>query len=81
VTPEQRVLRAKLAANSRWARPFAREAQAEAMRAYNLRRLREQVDPHGLLPDDVVEPLVRSAAKAHAAKMQLARAKRSQATS
>jgi len=51
MTPEQRRLRAKIAANARWARPMARADQAEAARDAIHARLARKVDPDGILPE------------------------------
>lgn len=50
VTPEQRRLRAQLAANTRWSRPMSREDQADAARAAIRQRLKRVVDPLRQLP-------------------------------
>jgi hypothetical protein len=47
MTPEQRRLRAQLAANTRWSRPMSREDQADAARTAMHERLMRQVDPLG----------------------------------
>ena len=47
MTPEQRRLRAQIAANARWSRPMARVDQATAARAAIFARLARQVDPAG----------------------------------
>jgi hypothetical protein len=44
VTPEQRRLRAQLAANTRWSRPMSREDRADAARAAMRQRLEREVD-------------------------------------
>ena len=64
MTPEQRRLRAQIAANTRWSRPMAREDQAEAARSAFYARLERQVDPQGRLPPDERERRVRAAARA-----------------
>ena len=74
MTPEQRRLRAQLAANTRWARPMAREDQADAARAAMHERLAHEVDPLGELSPDERDRRVRSAARALSAKMNLAKA-------
>jgi hypothetical protein len=63
MTPEQRRLRAQLAANARWSRPMSREDQADAARAAMHDRLARQVDPLGELPPDERDRRVRSAAR------------------
>lgn len=57
MTPEQRRLRAQVAANARRARPMARAAL--------FAHLELQVDPKGQLPPDERDRLVRSVARAH----------------
>jgi hypothetical protein len=77
VNAEQRSARARLAAHSRWARPRARVEAADASRAAMWRRFAAQVDPDGTLDPDARDRAARSAAKAYAAKMNLARLRRS----
>lgn len=74
MTPEQRRLRAQIAANTRWSRRMSREDQAAAARAAMRKRLEREVDPSGDLPPDERERRVRSAARALSAKLNLARA-------
>jgi hypothetical protein len=50
MTPEQRRLRAQIAANARWSRYMAREDQADAARSAIFARLEREVDPEGRLP-------------------------------
>jgi hypothetical protein len=76
VTPEQRRLRAQLAANTRWSRPGAREDQADAARAAIYGRLEREVDPLGQLPPDELARRLRSAARALSAKMNSAKARK-----
>jgi hypothetical protein len=76
VTPEQRRLRAKIAANARWSRPMARADQAAAARSAITARLEHQVDPAGILPPDEKATLVRSAARRLAAELNAARARK-----
>lgn len=71
MTPEQRRLKAQMAANARWSRPTARDEQAEAARAALWRRFEQQVDPDGVLSDEKRRQLAMNAAKAHSAKMNL----------
>lgn len=63
MTPEQRRLRAKIAANARWSQPMARTDQAAAAREAIHTRLERQVDPDGLLPQAEREVLIRAAAR------------------
>ncbi len=76
MTPEQRRLRAKIAANARWARPMARVDQADAARSAMLTRLERQVDPAGRLPPDERAVMVRAAARRLSAELNAARARK-----
>jgi hypothetical protein len=76
MTPEQRKLRAQIAANARWSRYMAREDQAEAARVAIFTRLEREVDPDGVLPPDQRAALVRSAARRMSAHMNAARARK-----
>ena len=71
MTPEQRRLRAKIAANARWMRPMARAARAAISS-----RLERQVDPTGILPPDERAVLVRAAARRLSAELNVARARK-----
>lgn len=74
MTPEQRRLRAKIAANARWSKPWAREDQAAAARAALLARLERQVDPEGKhLPADRAK-LAKAAARELSARLNAAKA-------
>jgi hypothetical protein len=75
MTPEQRRLRAEIAANTRWSRPMAREDRAEAARLAFYARLERQVDPQGKLRPDERERRVRAAARAFSARLNSAKAK------
>jgi hypothetical protein len=79
VTPEQRRLRAKIAAHARWMRPMARADQADAARAAINSRLERQVDPAGTLPPDQRAALVRAAARRLSAELNAARARKQSA--
>ena len=76
MTPEQRRLRAQLAANTRWSRPMAREDQADAARAAIYARLEREVDPQGKLSPDERGRRVHSAARALSARMNSAKARK-----
>lgn len=76
MTPEQRRLRAKIAANARWARPMARADQADAARSAIFTRLERQVDPAGTLSPDQRATLVRAAARRLSAELNAARARK-----
>jgi hypothetical protein len=80
VTPEQRRLRAQIAANTRWSRPMSREDQADAARAAIFQRLEHEVDPFGALSPDERDRRVRSAARALSAKLNAARARKRKRT-
>lgn len=79
MTPEQRRLRAKIAANARWSRPMARADQSDAARSAIFTRLERQVDPAGALPPDERAVLVRAAARKLSAELNAARARKRQA--
>lgn len=76
LTPEQRKTRARLAANARWSRPFARLDQSAVMKSVAEQRYRDQVDPDGNVPPHLVEPLIAAAKRAHSARMNLAKSKK-----
>ena len=76
MTPEQRRLRARIAANARWSRPMARSDQAAAARAAIITRLEQQVDPGGSLSPEEKAVLVRSAARRLSAELNAARARK-----
>jgi hypothetical protein len=78
MTPEQRHLRARIAANVRWSKPMARADQADAARAAMYARLERQVDPQGRLPPDERDQLVRAAARALSARLAAAKARKRQ---
>jgi hypothetical protein len=76
MTPEQRRLRARIAANARWSRPMARDDQAAAARAAMLDRLERQVDPSMSLTPEKRASLVQSAARRLSAELNAARARK-----
>lgn len=76
MTPEQRRLRAKIAANARWSQPMARADQADAARLAIFARLEREVDPEGILDADQRAVLVRAAARRLSAKMNAIRARK-----
>ena len=80
MTPEERHLRAKIAANVRWSKPMARADQADAARAALYARLERQVDPHGTLLPDERDELVRAAARVLSARLLAAKARKRQRT-
>ena len=79
LTPEQRTLRARLAAHSLHAQHDSRELTAEA-RAAAMRRFEDEVDPNGELELAERSRRATQARKAHFARLALkssqARAKR-----
>jgi hypothetical protein len=70
MTPEQRRLRAKIAANARWSRPFAREDQAAAASAALRARFEREADPDGTLPPEKLARLVKADTPAPAGPKQ-----------
>lgn len=76
MTPEQRRLRAQIAANARWSKYMAREDQAAAARSAIFARLEREVDPDGLLPPDQRAVLVKSAARRMSARMNASKARK-----
>jgi hypothetical protein len=76
VTPEQRRMRAQIAANARWSKPFAREDQAAAARAAILARYEREADPTGTFPPDKLAPLVKAKAREHSARLNAAKARK-----
>ena len=76
MSPEQRRLRAQIAANTRWSKYMAREDQAAAARSAIFARLEREVDPEGLLPPDQRAALARSAARRMSARMNAAKARK-----
>jgi hypothetical protein len=76
MTPEQRRLRAKIAANARWAHPMARADQADAARSAIFARLEREVDPAGQLLPDERDRLVRAAARALSARLNNAKTRK-----
>jgi hypothetical protein len=64
LTPQQRTLRARLAAHRSWAKTSDRRARtASASKAF-LERFEREVDPDGVLPADVRAQMAESARKA-----------------
>lgn len=69
MTPEERSRRAKIAANSRWAKtPDRLGAMAPARRGL-VEKFEREVDPDGTLDPKVRAKLVQSALKAHYLRM------------
>jgi hypothetical protein len=76
MTPEQRRLRAQIAANARWSRPFAHEDQAAAARAAMLARYQREADPDGVLLPDKLARLAKAKAREHSARLNAANARK-----
>ena len=76
VTPEQRRLRARIAANARWSRPMARADQADAARTAMTTRLEREVDPAGQLQPDQRAALDRAAERRLSAQLNAAKARK-----
>lgn len=76
MTPEERRLRAQIAANSRWARPMARADQADAARSALWERLAAEIDPDGKLRPDELAPLLKAAARQLSARLNAAKARK-----
>jgi hypothetical protein len=77
MTPEQRRLRAQIAANARWSRHMARSDQADAARTAIFARLERQVDPDQLLNGEERAVLVKAAARRLSATLNAARLRKS----
>jgi FAD/FMN-containing dehydrogenase len=73
VNAAERQERARIGAGKRWSQPGARERQAEAARAAMYRRLRDQVDPDGVMDPDELSAAISSAASEQAARLRLAK--------
>lgn len=81
LTPEQRSLRAKIAAHTSWANTADRGAKGRASAEARLRRFEDQIDPEHALPAEERRRRAESAMRAHmlalAAKSAKARRKAS----
>lgn len=78
MTPEQRALRARIAAHSRWASEDPREGTAVARAAF-LDRFEREADPDGVLPREERLRRAESARKAYFARLALASSRARQA--
>jgi hypothetical protein len=65
MTPEQRTLRARIAAHASWAKTSDRTAKARKGAAALLARFERQVDPDSRLPPEERRKRAESARKAH----------------
>jgi len=71
LTPQQRVLRARLAAHSRWAREDDPVTATAPARAAFMDRFEREVDPDRVLPPDVRARKAEHARKAYFARLAL----------
>jgi hypothetical protein len=72
MTPEQRRLRASLAAHELWAKEPDRSARTAAARRAFLAKLEREVDPQGILPPEERARRVENLRQAHMKRMALA---------
>ena len=79
LTPQERVLRARLAAHTRWAQQDSREGTRKARDAFRDSFL-EKVDPDHVLPEEERQRRAESLRKAHFIKMALASARSRRST-
>lgn len=75
LTPEQRSLRARLAAQTRWAGEDPQEGTRKAREAF-LRGFEDKVDPDRVLPEGERRRRAASLRKAHYTRLALASSKR-----
>lgn len=75
---QERQERARIGAGTRWSKPGARERQANAARAAMYRRLRDEVDPDGVMDGDELAAAIQAAASAAAARLRLAKLRKDQ---
>ena len=71
LTPEQRSMRASIAAHTRWAQEPDRAAAMEPALNGMLARFEKQVDPDGVLPPHIRAERAESAKKAYYKALQL----------
>lgn len=74
--PADRRERARLAANERWAKAGAREAQSAALRAATRARMEAEVDPDGTMTPAERAAAVANLGQAISARLRLARARK-----
>jgi hypothetical protein len=75
LTPEQRSLRAKLAANTRWSQDGDRKGAGKRAQAGLLAKFVDQVDPDRILPEDERTRRALAARRAHMQRLALASSK------
>ena len=71
LSPQQRTLRAQIAANTRWSREDPREGTKPARAGY-ARRFELEVDPDGTLPQIERKRRAAAAMRAHMQRLALA---------
>jgi hypothetical protein len=71
LSPQQRTLRAQIAANTRWSREDPKEGTRPARTAYQ-RRFELEVDPDGTLPEAERKRRAAAAMRAHMQRLALA---------
>lgn len=71
LTPEQRSLRASIAAQSRWAQPGARKRQSEAISEARIRQHEKLVDPDGTLDPKERRQCAEASLKAEMTRLAL----------
>ena len=83
LTPEERQMRARIAAHTRWAQDPDRTAATSKGRAGLRAKFEREADPDGILPPDELERRVNHLMKAHMLRMSFkakqARRKRAEA--
>jgi hypothetical protein len=77
LTPEQRSLRAQIAANARWSREDGTH-QGEILRRGFLKKFIDEVDPDRSLPENERIRRAENALKAHMLRLSLAASKKRQ---
>jgi hypothetical protein len=75
LTPEQRSLRARIAANTRWSKDGNRKANAERAQRGMLAKFEREIDPDGVLPEKERRRRAENARQAHMQRMALASSK------
>ena len=82
LSPEERILRARIAANTSWAKTADPSARTAPARAAMLTRFEKEVDPTGELDPDERARRARYAQKAHMQRLALksAQARRKKAS-
>jgi uncharacterized membrane protein len=71
LTPEQRTLRAQVAANTRWARPGERQRHGDKISEARLRHHEARVDPEGVLEPAERRKLAQNSLRAEMARLAL----------